>query len=46
MGPRGSLGDHRESLDGPQVRIVFAACEDVTLLVTAIDLDTDWPCDC
>ncbi len=34
------------SLDGPEVRIVFAACDDVTLLVTAIDLDTDWPCDC
>ncbi|NCG20640.1 MAG: DUF4258 domain-containing protein [Rhodobacterales bacterium] len=35
-----------KSLDGPEVRIVFAACDDVTLVVTTIDLDTDWPCDC
>jgi hypothetical protein len=32
--------------DGQQARVVFAACPDETRVVTAIDLDTDWPCDC
>lgn len=33
--------------DGQNARLVFAACPDETRLVTAIDLDTDWPCgDC
>lgn len=33
--------------DGQNARLVFAACTDETRLVTAIDLDTDWPCgDC
>ena len=32
--------------DGHALRIVFAACEDETRVVTAIDLDQDWPCDC
>ena len=36
-----------ETRDGQNVRIVFAACADKTKVVTAIDLDTDWPCgDC
>lgn len=32
--------------DGQHARIVFAACDDVTKVVTAIDLDRDWPCEC
>jgi hypothetical protein len=32
--------------DGQRARVVFAACPDETRVVTAIDLDTDWPCDC
>ena len=33
--------------DGQNVRLVFAECPTETRLVTAIDLDTDWPCgDC
>ena len=32
--------------DGQFARIVYAACDDETRVVTAIDLDTDWPCDC
>lgn len=32
--------------DGQHARMVFAACERETRLVTAIDLDTDWPCAC
>ena len=32
--------------DGHRLRIVFAACADETRVVTAIDLDEDWPCDC
>jgi hypothetical protein len=32
--------------DGQRVRVVFAACDDVTKVVTAIDLGRDWPCDC
>ena len=33
--------------DDQQARVVFAACPNKTRLVTAIDLDTDWPCgDC
>jgi hypothetical protein len=32
--------------DGHALRIVFAACSDETRLVTAIDLDEDWPCSC
>lgn len=32
--------------DGQHVRIVYAGCPDKTLVVTAIDLDTEWPCDC
>ncbi len=32
--------------DGQQVRIVFGACEDVTKVITAIDLKEDYPCSC
>ncbi len=32
--------------DGQHVRIVFAPHEDEVVVVTAIDLDKDWPCDC
>ena len=32
--------------DGQQARMVFAACPGDTRLVTAIDLDRSWPCDC
>lgn len=32
--------------DGHRLRVVFAECPDETRLVTAIDLDEDWPCDC
>lgn len=33
--------------DGQRVRIVYAACEDETRVITTIDLGTDWPCgDC
>ncbi|MFT4626487.1 MAG: hypothetical protein ACI8PZ_005164 [Myxococcota bacterium] len=32
--------------DGQHARMVFAACPDETRVVTVIDLDTDWPCDC
>jgi hypothetical protein len=32
--------------DGQNVRIVYAGCPDKTLVITAIDLDTEWPCDC
>jgi len=32
--------------DGQRARMVFAACPTETRLVTAIDLDTDWPCTC
>ena len=32
--------------EGGPLRIVFAACPDVTKVVTAIDLDDDHPCRC
>lgn len=32
--------------DGQNARMVFAACDRVTKLVTAIDLDTEHHCDC
>lgn len=38
---------HHRSRDGQDLRVVFAACEDETVVVTAIDLGRDWPCpDC
>ncbi len=32
--------------DNQRVRIVFAQCNNYTEVVTAIDLDTEWTCDC
>lgn len=32
--------------DDQRVRIVYAQCNAVTTVVTVIDLDTDWACDC
>lgn len=32
--------------DKQHVRIVFAPKDDGVLVVTCIDLDTEWPCDC
>ena len=32
--------------DGHRLRIVYAGCDDVTRVVTAIDLDQDHPCRC
>ncbi len=32
--------------DDQRVRIVFAQCDLKTKVVTTIDLDTDWSCDC
>lgn len=37
---------HHTSDDGQALRVVFAACETETKVVTVIDLGTDWPCDC
>jgi len=32
--------------DNQKVRIVFAQCNEKTEVVTVIDLETDWTCDC
>lgn len=32
--------------DQQKVRIIIAPCEDKLTVVTVIDLDTDWACDC
>ena len=32
--------------DNQKTRIVFAQCNDKTTVVTVIDLDRDWSCDC
>ncbi|HEX7846686.1 MAG TPA: DUF4258 domain-containing protein [Chitinophagaceae bacterium] len=32
--------------DDQRVRIVFAQCNDKTVVVTVIDLGTEWSCDC
>lgn len=32
--------------DNQKTRIVFAQCNDKTIVVTVIDLDTEWSCDC
>ncbi len=32
--------------DGQQVRVVFARHEETMVVVTVIDLDKDWACDC
>lgn len=34
------------SADGQSLRIVYAACDDATRVVTVIDLGADPPCDC
>jgi Domain of unknown function (DUF4258) len=32
--------------DNQRVRIIFAQCTESTTVVTVIDLDTEWQCDC
>jgi hypothetical protein len=32
--------------DNQQVRIIFSPCENTQTVVTVIDTDTDWACDC
>lgn len=32
--------------DNQRVRIVYAQCNESTTVVTVIDLDTNWQCDC
>lgn len=32
--------------DNQKVRIVFAQCNDKTVVVTAIDVETEWTCSC
>ena len=34
------------TMDNQKVRIVYAQCNEKTNVVTVIDLDTDWACDC
>lgn len=34
------------TIDDQKIRIVFAQCNDKTVVVTVIDLDTEWSCDC
>jgi len=42
--PRYALEDVTK--DNQRVRIVFAQCNNYTEVVTVIDLDTEWTCDC
>jgi len=42
--PRYAVEDNTK--DGQHVRIVFAQCDNYTEVVTVIDLDTEWTCDC
>lgn len=42
--PRYALEDVTK--DDQRVRIVFAQCNNYTEVVTVIDLDTEWTCDC
>jgi uncharacterized protein DUF4258 len=42
--PRYAVED--QTKDGQHVRIVFAQCNDYTEVVTVIDLDTEWTCEC
>lgn len=42
--PRYALEGDTE--DGQHVRIVFAQCNEKTEVVTVIDLETEWTCDC
>ena len=32
--------------DNQKTRVIFAQCNDKTIVVTVIDLDTEWSCDC
>ena len=32
--------------DNQQVRIIFSPCKDNQTVITVIDMDTDWACDC
>jgi len=34
------------TVDNQKVRIIFAQCNEKTEVVTVIDLDTEWSCDC
>ena len=34
------------TVDDQKVRIIFAQCNEKTEVVTVIDLDTEWSCDC
>lgn len=45
-GPCTSYALHGRGTDGARLRVVVAGCDDVTRLVTVVDLDRDWPCDC
>lgn len=42
--PRYAVED--ETRDGQRVRIVYAQCNEKTVVVTVIDLETDYECDC
>ena len=42
--PRYAVED--ETKEGQHVRVVFAQCDNYTEVVTVIDLDTEWTCDC
>jgi hypothetical protein len=42
--PRYAVED--QTKDGQHVRIVFAQCDNYTEVVTVIDLDTEWTCEC
>jgi len=42
--PRYAVED--ETRDNQRVRVVFAQCNNYTEVVTVIDLDTEWTCDC
>lgn len=45
-GPCPSHALEGTTADGQHARMVFAACDRVTKLVTAIDLDREYACDC
>ena len=42
-GVHDTVDDHK---GWTNVRIVFAQCDNYTEVVTVIDLDTEWTCDC
>lgn len=42
--PTYALEGHSD--EGQHLRVVFAPCGDVTRVITCIDLDKDWSCDC